>query len=256
MLEQSKEQNMSLRPGLKLCSVCKLTLIIFLLVCLTVLFPGCAPVFSEMQSAKLIGPGHVEITSSFSSVSISSEGESEHIQNQFGVQAGLGVNRIMDFRLRYEHISVDMEVLAGGLNSFGLGIPESFGVNILGFGPKFSLVKDWVAIFVPVGFAFGEDLEVSDTWQIHPTLLLTLPISKYIEFNSSAKALIPFQSGQETLVAFNLGIGISPNLEKWVIRTEIGFLYNPGESGHFMHLSVGYTYFTKEYVESRKIKIP
>lgn len=238
MIEQSKNQNLSLRPGLKLCSVCKLTLIIFLLVCLTVLFPGCAPVFSEMQSAKLVGPGQVEVTPSFSSVSISSEGESEHIQNHLGIQAGLGVNRIMDFRLRYEHISVDMETVDPGTT-------ESFGVNILGFGPKFSLVKDWVAIYVPVGFAFGEDIEVSDTWQIHPTLLLTLPISKYIEFNPSAKVLIPFKSEQETLVAFNLGIGVSTNLEKWAIRPEIGFLYNPGESGHFMHLSLGFTYFTK-----------
>ncbi len=238
MLEQSKKQNLSLRPGLKLCSVCKLTLIIFLLVCLTVLFPGCAPVFSEMQSAKLVGPGHVEVTPSFSSVSISSEGESEHIQNHLGIQAGIGVTRIMDFRLRYERISVDME-------TFDPGTTESFGVNVLGFGPKFSLVKDRVAIYVPVGFAFDEDIEVSSTWQIHPTLLLTLPISKYIEFNPSAKVLIPFQSEGETLVAFNLGIGVSTNLERWAIRPEIGFLYNPGESGHFMHFSLGFTYFIK-----------
>ena len=106
-------------------------------------------------------------------------------------------------------------------------------------------MTDWVAINVPVGFAFGEDLEVSDTWHIHPTLLLTLPISKYIEFNPSAKVLIPFQSEQETLVAFNLGIGVSTNLERWAIRPEIGFLYNPGESGRFLHFSLGFTYFIK-----------
>lgn len=244
MLEQLKNLNLSLRPGLKLCSVYKLTLIIILLVCLAVLFPGCASVFSEMQSAKLAGPGHIEVTPSFSSVSVSSEGESEHIQNHLGIQAGLGINRIMDFRLRYEHISVDME-------TFDPESTESFGVNVLGFGPKFSLVKDRVAFYVPVGFAFGEDLEVSDTWQIHPTLLVTLPISKYIEFNPSVKVLVPFQREQEGLVAFNLGVGVSTNLEKWAIRPEIGFLYNPGESGHFMHLSIGFTYFTKGYAESR-----
>lgn len=238
MMEQSKKQNLSLRQGLKLCSVCKLTLIIFLLVWLTVLFPGCAPVFSEMQSAKLVGPGHVEVTPSFSSVSISSQGESKHLQNHFGIQAGLGVNRIMDFRLRYERISIDVE-------NFDPGTTESIGINVIGFGPKFSLVKDRVAIYVPVGFAFGEDIEVSSTWQVHPTLLLTLPISKYIEFNPSAKVLIPFKSEQETFVVFNLGIGVSTNLERWVIRPEIGFLYNPGESGHFMHLSLGFTYFIK-----------
>ncbi len=113
-----------------------------------------------------------------------------------------------------------------------------------------------MAIYVPAGFVFGEDIEVSDTWQIHPTLLLTLPISKYIEFNPSAKVLIPFKSEGETLVAFNLGIGISTNLERWAICPESGFLYNPGESGHFMHLSIGFTYFTKQIVEFSRSQRP
>lgn len=236
MMEQSKNQNLFLKHGLEICSLCRLTVIIFLLACLTVLFPGCAPVFSELQSAKLVGPGHLEVTPSFSSVSFSSEGESEHIQNHYGIQAGIGVNRQMDFRLRYERVSVDMQDMNGD---------ESFGVNVFGFGPKFSLVKDMVAAYFPIGFAFGEDIEVSETWQIHPTLLITLPISKYIEFNPSAKVLIPLKGEQDTLIAFNLGTAISANLEKWAIRPEIGFLYNPGESGHFMHFSVGFTYFIK-----------
>ena len=236
MMEQSKNQNLFLKHALKICSQCRFTVIIFLLACLTVLFPACAPVFSELQSAKLVGPGHLEVTPSFSSVSFSSEGESWHIQNHYGIQAGIGVNRQMDFRLRYERISVDMQDMDGD---------ESFGVNVLGFGPKFSLVKDMVAAYVPIGFAFGEDIEVSETWQIHPTLLITLPISKYIEFNPSAKVLIPLKGEQDTLVAFNLGTAISSNLEKWAIRPEIGFLYNPGESGYFMHFSIGFTYFIR-----------
>jgi len=235
-MEQPKDQNLFFKPGLKFCYVCRFAGIIFLLVCLIVIFPACAPVFSEMQSAKLVGPGDIEVTPSFSSVSFSSEGESEHIQNHYGIQAGLGVNKQMDFRLRYERVSVDMQ---------DMDSDESFAVNVLGFGPKFSLVKDMVAAYIPIGFAFGEDIEVSETWQIHPTLLITLPIGKYIEFNPSAKVLIPLKGEQETLVAFNLGTAISANLEKWAIRPEIGFLYDPGESGHFMHFSIGFTYFIK-----------
>jgi hypothetical protein len=236
MMEQPKDQNLFFKPGLKFCYACRFAGIIFLLACLTVIFPGCAPVFSELQSAKLVGPGHIEVTPSFSSVSVSSEGESEHIQNHYGIQAALGVSSMMDFRLRYERVSVDLQ---------DMDSDESFGVNVLGFGPKFSLVKDMVAAYFPVGFAFGEDIEVSETWQIHPTLLITVPISKYIEFNPSAKVLIPLKGEQDTLVAFNLGTAISANLEKWAIRPEIGFLYNPGESGHFMHFSIGFTYFIK-----------
>ncbi|NIO48335.1 MAG: hypothetical protein GTN73_02680 [Candidatus Aminicenantes bacterium] len=235
-MRQSKNLDLFLKPGLKICYVCQFTLIIFLLVCLTVIFPGCAPVFSELQSAKLVGPGHLEVTPSFSSVSFSSEDESGHVQNHYGIQAGLGVSSMMDFRLRYERVSVDIQDMDGG---------ESLGVNVLGFGPKFSVVKDMVAAYVPIGFAFGEDIEVSETWQIHPTLLITLPISKYIEFNPSAKVLIPLKGEQDTLVAFNLGTAISTNLEKWAIRPEVGFLYNPGENGHFIHFSIGFTYFIK-----------
>ena len=233
-MDQTKNSNIHLKHCSQFCALYTFIGIIFLLVCLTVLFPGCfAPVFSDLQSAKLVGPGNLEVTPSFSSVSFSSEGESEHVQNHLGIQAGLGVSSLMDFRLRYERLSVDQ------------GDNESFGVNVLGFGPKFSLVKDWVAFYVPVGFAFGENIEVSETWQVHPTLLLTLPVSKYIEINPSAKVLIPITGEQDTLVAFNLGAGISTNLEKWAIRPELGFLINPGESGSYMHLSIGFTYYTK-----------
>ena len=171
----------------------------------------------------------IEVTPSFSTVSIHSQGESEHLQNHHGLQAAYGIFSKMDFRLRYERISVDTNG------------HDSAGVNVFGFGPKFGLVKNWVAFYVSVGLAFGEDIEISDTWQVHPTLLFTLPISKNIEINPSAKVLIPFKSGQDTLVAFNVGTAFSTNLEKWAIRPEIGFLFNPGESGHFMHFSIGLT---------------
>ena len=234
MMDQTKNTNIHLKRRSQFCTRYSFIGMISLLVCLTVLFPGCfAPVFSDLQSAKLAGPGQLEMTPSFSSVSFSSEGESEHVQNHLGIQAGLGVFDIMDFRLRYERLSVDQ--CDNG----------TFGVNVLGFGPKFSLVKDWAAFYVPVGFAFGEDIEVSDTWQVHPTLLLTLPVNKYIELNPSAKVLIPFQSERDTLFAFNLGAGISANLDKWAIRPELGFLINPGESGSYMHLSIGFTYYTR-----------
>ena len=45
----------------------------------------------------------------------------------------------------------------------------------------------------------------------------------------------------ESLVALNLGLGLGPS-DKWVIRPEAGFLWNPGESGHYWHLSLGASY--------------
>lgn len=49
---------------------------------------GCVPFVADQQSARLLAPGEVEVTPSFSSVSFSNEGESEHVQDQFGLRAG------------------------------------------------------------------------------------------------------------------------------------------------------------------------
>lgn len=194
--------------------------------------PSCVPVFSELQSARLAGPGRIEMTPSYSSVSAASEGETQHVQDHYGIQAAVGVAPVLDLRLRYERVQLDVEG------------SQSFGINVVGFGPKFGLVKDWVALYFPVGFAFGEDIAVSETWQFHPTVLFSVPFNKYFELNTSAKALIPLQSGKDTLLAFNVGFGLSSNLDRWAIRPEIGFLYDPnsGSQGHYMHLSIGFTY--------------
>ena len=94
---------------------------------------------------------------------------------------------------------------------------------------------------VPVGFAFGEDVNSGKSWAVHPTVLLTAPVSPHVELNASTKALIPFSEG-DTLLAVNLGAGFG-NLDRWAIRPEIGFLFNPGESGHFTQIGVALTLF-------------
>jgi hypothetical protein len=182
---------------------------------------GCAPVFSDFQSAKLVGPGRVELTPSASTVSVSGE-DGGHVQDEYGAQVATGVVDRLDLRARYV---------------------RSEGVNAIAFGPKLGLVKDKVALAVPVGFAFGEGLESGRTWAVHPTLLLTAPVNDRLEVNGSVKGLIPLsKDGGDTLVAFNVGVGFG-DLERWVIRPEVGFLFNPGESGHFTQLGIAFTVF-------------
>jgi hypothetical protein len=188
---------------------------------------GCAPTFSELQSARLAGMERVEMTGSYSYVGFSADGESEKVSDQFGFQLASGIARSVDLRLRYERVAVE---------------DADEGVNILGVGPKIGLVRDRVAFYVPIGFAFGGDIDSSETWQIHPTLLGTLPVADQVEVNGSAKVLFPFESDIDTTLAFNLGLGIG-NFERLVLRPEVGFLINPGEDGHFRHFSIGLTYY-------------
>ena len=161
----------------------------------------------------------MEVTPTFSSVSASGS-DGGHVQDEFGLQLATGVLDRLDLRARYLRVE---------------------GVNVLGFGPKIGLVKDKLALAVPVGFAFGTDVNSGKSWAVHPTLLFTAPVNRHVEFDASTKALIPF-SGGDTLFAVNLGAGFG-NLERWAIRPEVGLLFDPGHSGHYTQLGVGLTLF-------------
>lgn len=198
---------------------------------LLVTFQNCAPVFSDMQSARLVGKGSFEVTPSYSTVNFAEEGESEGIQNHVGAQFALGLSDKVDLRARFEHIWLKED--------------GEFNEQIFGIGPKFSLVKDRIAGYLPVGFAFSD---VGESIQIHPTLLFTVPIvPDKLDFNPSAKYLISFCDGCENLVAVNAGLAFSEDIARWALRAEYGLLYNPGESGHFGQFSVGFSYtFSKK----------
>ena len=196
--------------------------------------PAClVPPFSEIQDARLAGQGKIELTPFASTISASNEGETSHIQNNFGIQAGVGVLSFMDFRLRYEYLNHPKS---------GSEYDSSYGAHVLAGGPKFSLVKDILALSLPVGFAFGGDVESSETWQFHPTLIATAPLAKALTMSLSAKALIPLQSGGNTLYAVNLGMGITPNGSPVTIRPEAGILFDTEGSGFDFHLSLGLSF--------------
>jgi hypothetical protein len=190
---------------------------------------GCAPVFSDLQSARLVRPGQVEVTPSASAVDLVEDG-SEHVQNDFGLQVAAGVSDRVDVRARYTRVVIDQDDTG------------DLGVNVVGFGPKVRLIKDRLALAIPVGFAFGQDIESGDTWAVEPTLIGTLPIVKNLDVTVAGKYLAWLSADDaDNLVAVNVGLGIGPP-DKWVIRPEVGFLWNPGEEGHFRHLSLGFSF--------------
>ena len=194
-------------------------------VALLPLLAGCAPVFSDLQSARLAGTGRVEVTPSGSAYYFSGDDGTEHVENHAGLQLATGIHDRVDLRLRYEHAF-------------------DAGVNVIALGPKVGVVKDKLALSLPVGFAFGSDVQSSESWQFHPTLIGTLPLGRKAEWSTSVKALIPL-SGEDndTLVAFNTGFGLSSNLDSWVLRPEVGLCFDPGEKGHYTQVSVALTVF-------------
>lgn len=196
---------------------------------LALVVTGCAPVFSDLQSAKLVGKGRVEATPGFSSVSFDDEGSS-HVQNHAGLQLATGVHDRVDVRVRYERVMVE----------------DGPSTNVVGFGPKLQLFENWAALYVPVGFAFGGDIESGKTWAVHPTLLLTGQVHPNVELNWAAKYLVPLhEEGGDNLLAFNAGLGLGPANGRWAIRPEYGMLFDPGEKGHFNQFSIGVSVRTR-----------
>jgi hypothetical protein len=190
---------------------------------------GCVAPFSELQSARLAGKGRHEITPMYTTVSFSEEGESEKIQSHYGLHYAAGLSERVDLRLRVEHIAL--------AESDGEG-----GYFVVGAGPKFALVPDRLAIYTPVGFAFGSDIDVGETFQFHPALVGTVAFGQQIEVNPSVKLLVPL-SGGDVQVAANIGLGLSADVTRWAIRPEFGWLWNSSRdaSGTTRQFSVGFT---------------
>ena len=197
---------------------------------------GCAPPFSELQSAKLVDEGEFEIAGHYSAVSLHLDmgdddqegGGDGRIQDNIGVQLAYGLTEAMNLRFRYEYIDVGDSLITA---------------HAVGFGPKFSLAEDVIALYVPIGFALGEDIKTEDTWQLHPTIIVTSTHGGVLELNASVKYILTFAKGRDDLMAFNIGLGLSPDLERYAIRPEAGLLIDPGEGSYYWHFSVGFSFF-------------
>lgn len=191
--------------------------------------PGCVTIFSDFQSAETLGKGNIEVTPSASGVGLTNDGESERIQSNYGVQMGVGVADGLDARIRLELPTLIDE----DLSSFGDFI-------VLAAGPKFRLNGDYIAAYLPLGFMMGEDVETSETWELQPTLLFSIPISDEIEFNPSTKFILPFNERDAT---YALNAGFAFWFDNIAIRPELGIMKSfEDPDGTFYHYGIGFTY--------------
>lgn len=187
------------------------------------LFPSCAPVFSEMQSARMLGKNRFEVTGSYSSVSFADDGESDQVQTNVGTQVGYGITDKVEIRGRFEHIKVN-------------DLDET--VNVIGFGPKISLVDRYMSFYLPVGNGLGD---YNENWQMHPTMLFTLPVVKdVVEITVAPKYLLTFCEGCNDGFALNAGLSVG-ELDRFAFRLEYGLLKSTEDfdQGQYNHFSIG-----------------
>ena len=203
---------------------------------------GCAPVFSDFQSAKTLGQGNLEVGGSAGGVFVREGGLGEHVQNEFGAQIGVGLHQKIDFRFRYNLINIP-----GYGSDFNSGDSGPYNVHVFTFGPKFALVENHLAFLSTFQIAFandigGVDIDAVDTFNWQPTLIGTIPLNpEYAEINLGGKFIIINNAGDEPLGAVTLGFGFG-KLSEWAIRPEFGILRDLGDSGTIIQVGVAYTY--------------
>ena len=214
------------------------------LLIIALLFVGCAPVtFSNLQSAKMTRKGKLEFTSSATA--------SIYTYN-IGFQTSYGWNYKSNLRLRLERTMLDFvdyakpyedNITPYESDSLNFNYQSRFNFKAkhthLSFGIKYQLIRNKSAIYLPLSFTKADGSNKNILKLFEPTYIHTFSL-KNLEINPSIKALIPLDSKiKDYLLAYNLGFGISSNLSKWVIRTEVGILSSPLEEGGIPHMSIG-----------------
>jgi hypothetical protein len=144
-------------------------------------------------------------------------------------------------RARYERIWVDDT--------------DGNAVEVFGFGPKISMHQDQAAFYLPVGFAFGKDVETPETWEAHPTILTTYSVNPGFEVNISMKAMLALaaEDGFHTRFAVNMGFGIGPENLSYTFRPEAGVMFYTSGGNPFYHLGVGVSFSS---TDKKRVRVP
>lgn len=197
-----------------------------------ILFNSCAfaPVFSDIQSARMAGKNNLELTPTGTLTNFRENGDGEKVQNSIGFQAAYGIHSKADVRFRYERVW-----LANG------SIVDD-GIHTIGLAPKYSILKNRIAASLLLGCAVDGAGDIG-AFEIHPTMLFSVPLlNDKIDLNFSPKYLWSLDPDSENFMAFNLGLSASNDLKKWAIRPEYGLCFLPEETGIFSQFSIGFSY--------------
>lgn len=176
--------------------------------------PAFGDIFLYERSAKPLGKSNLELMLTYSAFVTSIFGETNHYANLHGIQAGYGLGQKFDFQFRY------------GLSQYLLGYNDDQLLHQFAFGPKFAMLKDRLAIRLPVSFLAGDNVRTSESWELSPTLFFTQKIEQISELNGSITAIIPLNrrdifNPNDVFVALNLGMGLYLIPDKLALMSEI-----------------------------------
>lgn len=215
---------------------------IYMLNMILLISMNCAPITSDMMSAKTAGQGGIEITMNVGSLAMDDEMvETEgSVQDNLGGSFAYGITDNIDVRARFESIEI--------ASSEEDDVEMSSSYSLMSFGIKYGILEDRLAFYLPYS-SYNTDEEGADPANlIAPTLLYTATVGEAFELTPSVKYLVPLgdiAEDNDPGLAYNLGFGYQL-LGKFTLRGEWG-QYIPGGDGEttFSQTSFGLTYKLK-----------
>ncbi len=171
--------------------------------------PGCYS-FSTFQSARLLEPGQTSLTPSISRQAFVADGSYDDLWSVADVQLRHGVSSKLDL----------------GIKCSRIGIGD--GYQFIALDPKVGIARERLSFSLPIGFFFGDGVDRSDSYQLHPTLLASERINDLAELNLAFKRIWFLKQGADDFWALNLGARLGPQWKGVSFHPELGVLLDPG----------------------------
>jgi hypothetical protein len=205
-------------------SVYFLILSLCLTSCMTV-----APVNQHYERAATLGKGNIEASGSISGY----VADDAPLNKNYGFRLGYGISDKADVKLRYEKRI-----------PFDTSLRNTDYVSIV---PKFNIRENRLSLLAPISryqtrHRFeGKTLdEVSYSFAPQVIRTFTNPKNNF-DFSVSTKVEFLFHNmaADEFFLGFNMGAGVSTNLDRWAIRPEVGYQLRPFQGNYAWSYGVG-----------------
>lgn len=218
---------------------------------------SCLPTISEMHSARMLEEGEREILPVLSVVPRAEVVAPGAIYYSLGIHSTKGVRPGLNWRTRVDFVGATQWDYQ---DSF-LGSPKNFGISSISTGPKFSIIKDRLAFYLPVGFSPAPyvyndgEKELFYGW-FEACVLSTWPIvADRLDLNFSAKVMpftMPF-SDHNAFFSTQIGLAFGKSLSNsGCFRVEYAFTYPAMMTQNAGFISVGYAFRFKRKVKKQK----
>ncbi|MEJ2721832.1 MAG: hypothetical protein P8181_11940 [bacterium] len=180
---------------------------------------GCVvPPTASMQSARCMDEKQHRIVPYMTAVERESgvsggQVTHERIANDYGLLVGIGTKYDSELQIRFDRIQF---------------VDDNDGYNFTSIGPKFGIVEDVFAVVIPFGLYWNGAGVFFDTIQLHPGMIVSLPVDKHLEISTAGKVIVPLSDAASRWYVLNLGLALSSDVDRWAVLPELGVAWGSG----------------------------